>query len=324
MNPQLASVADHLQSLLNETADRLARPTRFVQRQSKLGGREFAQTLVLGWLHNPQATLEELAQTAGGLGAPISPQGLEQRFGPRAARFLERLLHEAVVRVVTADPVAIPVLQRFAGGVCLLDGTFLTLPAAFARAWRGCGVQVDQTGAGIKAQVRLNLVDGTLTGPFLQPACESDHTSAKRLPPLPAGALRLADTGYFSLQDLDALDEQDVCWLTHIHISTRFYDDQGTLWTPAAFLRQQTADTVDVPIRLGLEQRLPCRLIALRAPPAVVAQAPSALARTLAASASASSRSLRLGGMDLLRDQCSPRATVGAGGVDLSPLPLAN
>jgi DDE family transposase len=272
MNPRFSLVADHLESLFMETADRLARSTKFVQRESKLGGSEFARALVFGWLHNPQATLEELAQTASGLGVPISPQGLEQRFHERAASFLEQLLHAAVVRVVTADPVAIPVLRRFAGGVCLLDGTSLTLPAAFARGWRGCGVQVNQEGAGIKAQVRLNLVDGTLTGPFLHPACASDLSSAKRLPPLPAGALRLADMGYFSLEDLDALDLEEVQWLTRVHVCTRFYDDQGTLWTPAAFLRQQTADTIDVRIRLGLEQGLPCRLIALRAPAAVVAK----------------------------------------------------
>lgn len=270
MNPQLTSVADHLESLFTDVADRLARPTKFVQRESKLGGSEFAQTVVFGWLHNPQATLEELAQAAGDVGVSISQQGLDQRFGPRAAAFLEQLLHEAVLRVVRADPVAVPLLQRFAGGVCLLDSTSLALPAAFARAWRGCGVQAEQDGAGLKAQVRLNLTDGTLTGPFLQPACESDLTYAQRMPPLPAGTLRLADLGYFRIDDLDALDEQDVYWLTRIQVATRFYDAEGTVWTPAAFLSRQSGDTLDVPIRLGLQQRLPCRLIAFRAPVTVV------------------------------------------------------
>jgi len=270
MNPQLPSVADHLESLFNDVADRLARPTQFVQRASKLGGSEFARTLVFAWLQNPQATLEELAQAATDLGVPISPQGLDQRFGPRAAAFLEGLLHEAVLRVVQADPVAVPVLQRFPGGVCLLDSTSLTLPAAFARAWRGCGVQVDQEGAGIKAQVRLNLTDGTLTGPFLQPACQSDRTYTRHLPPLPEGALQLTDLGYFSVDALDALEDQGVCWLTRIKVTTRLHDANGTVRTPAAFLAQQSADTIDVPIRLGLHQRLPCRLIAWRAPPSLV------------------------------------------------------
>jgi hypothetical protein len=40
----------------------------------------FNQTLVFGFLANPQATLEELTQTAATLGVEISPQALDQRF----------------------------------------------------------------------------------------------------------------------------------------------------------------------------------------------------------------------------------------------------
>jgi hypothetical protein len=138
MNPNPINVAHHLASLFTATADELARETGFVQRQSKLGGSEMARTLVFGWLHQPRATLEELAQFATSLGVSISPQAVDQRFGPRAAAFLERLLHEAVLRVIGADPVAIPLLQRFPGGVCLLDSTAVTLPPCFADVWRWC------------------------------------------------------------------------------------------------------------------------------------------------------------------------------------------
>jgi hypothetical protein len=202
---------------------------------------------------------------------PISPQGLEQRFSPRAAAFFERLLHEAVLRVVRADPVAVPLLERFAGGVCLLDSTSLTLPAAFASRWRGCGAVPGEGGAGMKVQVRLNLVDGTLTGPFLQPGCQTDHEGVRLLPPLPAGALHLADLGYFSLDRLEELHGQEVWFLTRVSVNTRFRDAAGRVWTAAAFLAQQTGPTIEVPIELGLAQRLPCRLLAMRAPPKVVA-----------------------------------------------------
>ena len=104
-----------LQRLLTTTANTLARETGFVQRASKLTGAHFAQALLFGWLQQPQATLQQLAQMAGSVGVPISPQGLEQRFTEVAARFLRRLLEVAVTQVVTADPVAIPLVQRFAG-----------------------------------------------------------------------------------------------------------------------------------------------------------------------------------------------------------------
>ena len=43
-------VADALQDVFGEVAQRLARDTRFVQRESKLGGAHFVQTKVYGFL----------------------------------------------------------------------------------------------------------------------------------------------------------------------------------------------------------------------------------------------------------------------------------
>jgi hypothetical protein len=40
---------------------------------------------------------------------------LDQRFTQAAAQFLRRMLEEAVKEVVTAHPVAIPLVQRFCG-----------------------------------------------------------------------------------------------------------------------------------------------------------------------------------------------------------------
>ena len=57
----IKQVGRAMQRILGQQADEAARKTGFVQRESKLGGAEFVQTFVLGWLSNPQATLDELA-----------------------------------------------------------------------------------------------------------------------------------------------------------------------------------------------------------------------------------------------------------------------
>ena len=88
----IPQVAQSLSLLLNSTADASARSVGFVQRRSKLTGARFVQTLVFGWLKNPQASLEELTQTTAALGVGLSPQGLDQRFGPKAAAALEEVL----------------------------------------------------------------------------------------------------------------------------------------------------------------------------------------------------------------------------------------
>ena len=80
----IKQVSQIMQRILGEQADQAGRTSGFVQRKSKMGGAEFVQTLVFGWMSNPQATLEELAQTAAGVGVEISAQGLDQDHHHRA------------------------------------------------------------------------------------------------------------------------------------------------------------------------------------------------------------------------------------------------
>src|SRR5215467_15987000 len=118
----VTQISTALQMLLTTTANDLAHETGFVRRASKLTGARFVQALVFGWLDAPQATVQQLAQMAGTVGVAISPQGLDQRFTPAAAQFLQRILEGAMGSVVASDPVAIPLLQRFQG-VYLLDSS---------------------------------------------------------------------------------------------------------------------------------------------------------------------------------------------------------
>src|SRR5262249_49097885 len=109
----IPQVARAMREILTTTAAEAGQATRFVQRTSPLSGATFSQTLVFGFLGNPQATLEALAQTAAALGVEISPQALDQRFTASAAACLHQVLLAAIARVITAEPVAIPLLERF-------------------------------------------------------------------------------------------------------------------------------------------------------------------------------------------------------------------
>ncbi len=123
----IPEVATILQALLGSKASELALKTGFVQRASKVDGGVFARTLVFGWLEKPGASLQDLTQTAAATGGKVSPQGLDERFGPKAADFLKALLEEAVAHVVRAEPVVHPLLGRFAG-IYVQDSTVIPLP----------------------------------------------------------------------------------------------------------------------------------------------------------------------------------------------------
>ena len=61
-----------------------------------------------GWLEGGAATA---ARNFCGP-QPITPQALDQRFTPAAAACLEQVLRTAITRLIAADPVAIPLLDR--------------------------------------------------------------------------------------------------------------------------------------------------------------------------------------------------------------------
>jgi hypothetical protein len=265
----VAQLTAAMQTLLTTTADQAARTTGFTQRRSPLTGGHFAQALVFGWLANAAATLEERSQSAASSGCPVSPQALDQRFTPVAATFLHELLASAIQTLVTTDPVAVPLLQRFTG-VYLLDSSTIVLPDALAPLWPGCGGNTtERTSAALKLQVRFDLATGRLAGPFLQAGRANDGSAPTQTLALPRGSLRLADLGYFNLQVLQELDGQGVYWLSRLEARSVVFDPQGQRWPVVRLLARQRGPTLDLPIHVGGTYRLPARLVAVRVPQAV-------------------------------------------------------
>ena len=267
----LTQLSQTLQTLLTTEADHAADASHFVQRKSKMSGAKFVQTLVFGWWQNPDATYEQLAQTATGLGVPITAQGMDERFTPAAAECVKQTLATAVRQALAAEPVLLPVLQRFAG-VYLQDGTTIRLPDALADVWQGCGGgTAEGTSAALKVQLQFNLSDGQVTHLDVQAGRASDKTAPMQTAALPPGALRLADLGYFSAAVLADYDRQGVFWLTRYQASLLVFDAAGEtldLWDRLPTTAQTSFDgSVQV-----TQQRLACRLVAVRVP-AQVAEA---------------------------------------------------
>jgi hypothetical protein len=251
--------------LTGETADEAARATGFVRRRSKLGGAAFVRAVVFGWLNRPDASLAELAQTAAAVGVPISAQGLDQRFTEWAAALLRAVLEAALGAAVAAEPVAVPLLRRFAG-VYLLDTTLVPLPDALAAAWRGCGG--DGPATALKVPVRLDLATGALALGLEQGRTHDQRVGLQRAP-LPAGALRVTDVGFFDAAALAAAQAAGVDHLGRPPAHVRVVDAAGRSWEQGAFLAARGADRVDAAVALGRDRPLAGRLLAVRVPQAV-------------------------------------------------------
>ena len=272
----LTDLATTLQTLLTTEAEQAARDTGCVRRARKLCGATFVQALVLGWLHDPHASLDALADFAADLGADLSPQALDQRLTPAATQCLAAVLTAALQRVVTATPAAVPLLRRF-NGAYVFDTTTVALPPALAALFPGCGGSAPGAGqATLKAHACLELTTGTLDLDF-GPGRQPDVSSALARGPLPEGALRLADRGFFDLGVLQDYTDQGVFWITRVPARLVVQQGPGVAGPLAEFLGRQEGDRIDAWVRVGGEGRLACRLLARRAPAAVVAKRRSRL-----------------------------------------------
>jgi hypothetical protein len=215
----ISQVAHARREVLTTTADAAAKATQFVQRTSPLGGATFSQTLVFGFLGNPQASLEALTQTAATLGVSLTPQALDQRFTPAAAACLEQVLRAASTRIIAPDPVTIPLLERFTA-VYIQASSTIALPDALAAVWQGCGgTTTSGTAAALKFQVRLEGRTGKLEGPQLQDGRAADRAALVPTT-LPGGALWLAALGDWSVDTLPPRDQPGVCWRSRLQVQT--------------------------------------------------------------------------------------------------------
>lgn len=263
--PSITSLAPILQQHLTVTATEAAQVTGCVQRVRRFSGATLVQTLVLGFLEAPDASLSELCQLAAARGVSISPQGLAHRFTPELAATLQLVLAGIVREVVAGSAVAIPVLQRF-GHVWLLDTTSVTLPDELAGLWAGCGGHAGQGLAGLKVALELDLVTGWLHGPHLQPGRAPDRTSPLCSTPHPAGSLTIRDLGFFRLEGFLDAQEHEEHWLSRLMAGTLVFTLDGQRWTQTALLGSHPGPSLDLPVLLGNRARIPARLLAVRVP----------------------------------------------------------
>jgi Transposase DDE domain len=261
----LPRVAAALQHVLTAVPAALARESGFCQRRSKLTAACFVQATVLGWLAHPQATLTQLSQRAAARGVAISPQGVDRRFTPAAADLLRGVWEAALAEVVVAEPLAAGLLAKFPAAV-LLDSTTIALPDGLASVWIGCGGRVEQGGrSALELGVALDLVEGRLA---IEPGDgrAQDKTCPLQHAPLPEGALRVTDLGFWSLAVLREIADQGAYFLSRLHLQTAVFAADGERLDLVAWLGQQKRNRLSVAVRLGVAARVGARLLAVRVP----------------------------------------------------------
>ena len=270
----VAKVVSVMETVLGPMVEEFAEKRRVIKRQRKFRGQSLLRMIVLTLLKKPEATFEDLALTAAQWGVHVSATAVEQRFTQPLVDFLRAVLSLALRQRVAAEPVAVALLERFTA-VFMGDSSSIPLPDELQQEFPGCG----GTGCGgrggsgwaaLKIPVRWNLPTGELPQVLIEVGQASDSQSPIAQQEAQAGSLEIFDLGDFSRARFRRWDAGRAFDISRLQHGTTVLDEHGQVLNLREFLPAlAVGGVVDVPVLLGINDRLSSRLIAVRVPEGV-------------------------------------------------------
>lgn len=271
----IPQVSHHLRTLFEHDAVELGQQAGL--RQRTMSFTQLAWLLVLGWWQQSAAGPSALARFAGSLGLTLCKQAVDCHFTERTAEWLLAVLRRAVLYVVCASAVSLPLLQQFRA-VLLEDSSSISLPSSLKRVWGGCGGSPSTSGkdprtqAGLKLVVRWDLLRGLLHGPHVQEGRRHELSSVLRAQELPAGSLWIADLGYWTLKWLHEVSRRGAFFLMRYKTGIVLWLGQQRL-DLLAVLPQAVGERLELVVDVGASRVVRgVRLLAERVPTEVVRQ----------------------------------------------------
>lgn len=265
--------SEMIQQFLHEVTHEQGTVSGFVKRQSKMTAEVFAQTLIVGLLDNPEASLNDLVQISAKLGVVISEPGLHGRINEKGVALLKGLLDSSLKKFAAQGTVPAEVMQHFTR-VDILDSTQITLPKALATHF--AGYNSPGTEAALKIQLSVDYLRGRLNALHIGAGRVPDQTCDLAVQLATPKSLQLFDMGYAVIDRLRRINDQDAYFLTPLKTRTNVYaqpDDLLPLDLARWLEEQATQGTVvDHTVYVGTEERLPVRLVAYRLPQATIDQ----------------------------------------------------
>lgn len=257
---------EQLEQFLCEVAEMLERTSGFVQRRSKIGGKELVQILSLGALEQGDATLEAFCQVASDLGIKLSASGLHQRMTMEAVELLRQVCQLWMGRRGD-EATGRDVLVGF-DAVRIVDSSRIHLPESMADFFPGT-----RNGATMKVQLAYEYHSGRIEALELESGRSPDQNCDLAQTLSKAGDLVLFDLGYFSQKRFAQLDADGVYFLSRLQSQVGLYQSNKA---PLAHDLLKDLNQLPQDIKQGEEhflmgssKRVPVRVIYYRVPPKI-------------------------------------------------------
>jgi len=257
----------------------LAQRVGFVQRKSsRLKGDEFVRLLTISsakLANQPLSTwTDELEKICSD--ADMTPQALCYRINSAEGVNLLKAVFAQTMQVAKQPiraTIGVDFIDSFSAMV-ISDSTICTLPKALADHYPGAG------GCGSEASLKIlhamNMKTGTLLLAEVFPGSVPDQKLGRRLVDIvPAGGLLLADLGLSLLDQQQELIAKDAFFLSRMNSDVAIFSPAtNQRLNPIKFFNRHCRNNtvMDQDVLLGVNHRIPCRLIATRVPKEVYQQ----------------------------------------------------
>jgi hypothetical protein len=175
----------------------LARATRWLKRQGKIDAFDF----LLSHMGQSSALHQTLDAVANGLEAPVSRQGVDQRYTQEAVDYF-KAAYQYVLAQALGTPPQFPMaadLRRHFKAVYLLDSTSFGVTPALRDIFPGSGGNASE--ANVKILLRYEFITGAFEPCQVLPGKQNDQSlAAAAARRLTQGQLLIQDKGFFDSQ----------------------------------------------------------------------------------------------------------------------------
>ncbi|EOO61392.1 transposase for insertion sequence element IS231F [Bacillus cereus VD196] len=221
---ELQPFAEELQRYITpEFLEELAREMKFVKRKRKFSGSDLATICI--WISQRVAS-DPLVRLCSRLhaitGTVLSPEGLNKRFNEKSVLFLKHIFSLLLQQKICEQTHISSQLFAHFKRIRVMDATMFQVPHNLEHIYPGSG-GCAQT-AGIKIQLEYDLHSGQFLNFQVGPGKNNDKTfGTECLDTLRPGDLCIRDLGYFSLEDLDQMDQRGTYYISRLKLNTNVY-----------------------------------------------------------------------------------------------------
>lgn len=209
----------------------LAKETQFVQRTSKFRAQNLA-ALCIGM--GQDIASYSLTRLCGVLesetGVLMSPEGLNVRLNEKAVEFLHSLFSQLLQKQLLSTLSLPSSFSEYFRRIRILDATTFQVSDQLAAVYPGSGGS--GKASGVKIQLEYDLLSGQFLHVALGPAKENDVNYGKVVQPtVDLQDLCIRDLGYFSLGDLDAIQQNGAYYLSRLKMNTKLFQKNEEVLT---------------------------------------------------------------------------------------------